>query len=92
MIGFLRCAVFGLGALAVLFWLVRIYARSLRREALEKHWARESAAGVDLGPCDAYVEAGMQDYEHGLMRRLVWLVFILPIVIFAVVVFVMNYR
>lgn len=34
----------------------------------------------------------MQDYEHGLTRWLVWLVFLLPIAVFAVVVFVMNYR
>lgn len=88
MIGFARLIILGLIGLTVLYWLVRIYGRSLRREALEKEWDGAPGAGTR----EAFVEDGMARYEKSLRRKLVWLVYILPITAAIVVIVLMNYH
>lgn len=79
MIGFLRLMLMGLVVLTVAYFIIGIYSRSVERERLEKEWdgdpANEGTAPVDR---DAYVESGMRDYAHSLRRRLIWLVYIVP--------------
>lgn len=87
MIGIIRLAVFGLLALGVIFFLVSIYSRSIHRENLEDKWDKE----VKTGDRDAYIEKGMADYESGLRKQLVWLVFVVPIVVVTGLVYVINF-
>ena len=49
------------------------------------------AGGIE-GERDAYIEAGMQAYEHGLRRRLLWLVYIIPMVVVLATVYAVNYQ
>lgn len=79
MIALLRLAVFGLIVLTLVYWLALVYARSVRRERLEKEYDEGSIDGDVQGHRDAYIAQGMADYEHGLKRKLLWLVYILPI-------------
>lgn len=88
MIGIVRLVVFGFVALTVLYFLISIYSRSVRREGLEKTF---DAGGVE-GARDAYIEAGMRAYEHGLRRRLLWLVYILPTAIVAATIYFVNFQ
>lgn len=92
MLAFSRLIVIGLIGLTVLFWLVRLYGRSIRREALENRWSALRAAGEDPGPHDDFIEAGMADYEKSFRRKLIWLVYILPITVTVIVVILMNYH
>lgn len=86
-IGWLRLGLVMLVILSVVYLLVSIYSRSVRREKLEK---RFDAGGVE-GDRDAYIEQGMAEYEHGLKKRLIWLVYIIPMVVMAVIVYVVNW-
>lgn len=86
-IGWLRLGLVMLVVLSVVYLLVSIYSRSVRREKLEKHF---DAGGVE-GDRDAYIEQGMAEYEHGLKKRLIWLVYIIPMVVMAVIVYVVNW-
>ncbi|MBJ3762320.1 hypothetical protein ILP92_06145 [Maribius pontilimi] len=72
--------------LGVLYLLVSIYARSLRREALEKEWAREERAIAR----DAYVKRGMVEYDKSLKRRALLLIFIVPPVVVGVMAYMIN--
>ncbi len=72
----------------MVYLLVSIYSRSVRREKLEKKF---DAGGIE-GDRDAYIEAGMQAYEHGLRRRLLWLVYIIPTVAVGVTIYFVNYQ
>jgi hypothetical protein len=69
-------------------WLVAIYSRSVRRERLEKEF---DAGGVD-GARDDYISTGMRDYEHGLRRRLIGVIWVLPVVAFIGVSYWVNYH
>lgn len=85
--GFIRLGVFGFLALGVLFILVSIYSRSIRKEKLENEWDNE----VKTGDRDAYIEEGLREYEGGLRKKLIWLVFIVPIAVVVVLVYVINF-
>jgi hypothetical protein len=85
-LGWLRLIVFGFVGLTIVYWLVSIYSRSVRRETLEK---RFDAGGVE-GERDAYIESGMAEYERGLRKRLIWLVYIIPMVAMGLTIYFVN--
>lgn len=79
MIAFLRLMVMGFAVLTVAYFIIGIYSRSVERERLEKEWDGDPAnEGAAPDARDAYIEAGMRDYAHSLRRKLIWLVYIIP--------------
>ena len=88
MIGILRSAVVGFILLTVVYLIVAMYSRSVRREKLEKKFD----AGDVEGDRDTYITKGMQAYEKGLKRRLIWLVYVVPAGIVIVTVYLVNYQ
>lgn len=86
-LGWLRLALFALVGLTVVYFLTSIYSRSVRREKLEKRWVAEELEGDR----DAWIEKGMQDYEKGLKRRLLWLIYILPMLAFVATIYFVNW-
>ncbi|MES2143672.1 MAG: hypothetical protein V4516_04790 [Pseudomonadota bacterium] len=89
--GWIRLLVMALIGLTVVYFLVSIYSRSVRREKLEKEWdtdpAREGAPEADRA---AFIEAGMEAYRHGLKRRLLWLIYIIPMIVFVTIIYNVN--
>ena len=75
-------------AASVVYFMVSVYSRSVHREKLEKEF---DAGGADASK-DDYVRAGMELYQHGLRRRLILLVYLLPAVAVLVIVYFVNYR
>lgn len=86
-VGFLRLMVFGFLLLSVLYLLVAIYARSVERERLEKEF---DAGGIE-GERDAHIAAGLADYQGGLRRKLLWLVYIVPMPVMAGLIYILNF-
>lgn len=86
-LGWLRLLAMSLVVLTVVYFLVSVYSRSVRRERLEK---RFDAGGVE-GDRDAYIEAGMRAYEQGLRKRLIWLVYVIPILAMTATVWWVNW-
>ncbi|MDP2739746.1 MAG: hypothetical protein Q8O82_13860 [Pseudorhodobacter sp.] len=87
MIGIIEALVLGYIALTVVYLLVSVYSRSVRREKLEN---RFDAGGVE-GDRDAYIEKGVEAYERSLRKRLIWLVYIIPILAVVVIIYLVNY-
>ncbi|MCX7890317.1 MAG: hypothetical protein N2422_11440 [Rhodobacteraceae bacterium] len=91
MIGFLRLAVLGFVALTVLYLLVSLYARSVERERLEKDWDGDPAnAGAPDAARQRFIAEGMAAYRHSLRRRLVLLVYAVPLLSIAIVYYLVN--
>lgn len=86
-LGWLRLAAMAMIALTVTYFLVGIYSRSVRREKLEKRWAAEKMEGDR----DAWIEAGMKAYDRGLKKRLLWLIYIIPMAAFTAIFFYVNW-
>ena len=93
MIGMLRAGVLAFVILTVVYLLVSVYSRSIRREKLEDAWDTDPAReGAEKDQRDAYIEAGMQAYRHGLRRKLIWLVYIIPMAVVLATVYAVNYQ
>ena len=93
MIVYLQLLVMWFVLAGVIHLLVAIYARSVRRERLEKEFDATDPQGGDVaGDRDAYIGQGMADYAQGLQRRLIGVIWVLPLLIFVSVVYLVNYR
>lgn len=75
--GFVRLVVIGFVLMSVVYFSVSLYSRSVRREKLENRWA-ESHPGGETEGRDAYVQEGMEEYEKGFRKKLIFLVYIIP--------------
>ena len=93
MIGMIRAGLLAFVVLTVVYLVVSIYSRSMRREKLENAWdsdpAREGAAKDER---DAYIRSGMEAYRHSLRRKLIILVYILPMAVVLATVYAINYQ
>lgn len=75
----------------IAYVLLSVYSRSVERERLEKEWDTDPAReGVPAADREAHLEAGMEAYRQSLRRRLIWLVYIVPLVAISVIVYVVN--
>lgn len=88
MIALMRLLIFGGIALAALYLGLSWYFRAAHRERMERDW---EAAGRP-GNRDAYIEEGMAQYQRSLRRRLLWLVFILPVTVAAAIIWFTNFN
>ncbi len=86
MIAILEALALGFLILTVVYVLVSVYARSVQREKLEKEW---DAGGIP-GERQAFVDAGMARYAHSLRRKLIVLVYVLPALAVAMVIYLIN--
>ena len=90
--GWVRLAFFMYVGLTIAYFLTSIYSRSVRREKLEKEWdtdpAREAQTQEERR---AFIEAGMVQYDKGLKKRLLWLIYIIPTVAFAATIYFVNW-
>ncbi len=73
----MRLMVLGFIVLTVVYLVVSIYSRSVRREKLEKEWDAE----IGTGDRDAYIREGMKAYEGSLKRKLIWGVYVVPLAV-----------
>ncbi len=85
--GILRMAVIGFVVLTVFYVLLSLYSRSVRREKLEKEWDEE----VKTGDRDAYIEKGMAEYESSLRRKLILLVYVIPVLLVICMLYAINF-
>ncbi len=85
--GMIRLGVFGFLALGVIFVLVSIYSRSVQKEKLEKKWDSE----VKTGDRDAYIRDGLTEYEGSLRKRLIWLIFVIPVLVVGSLLYITNF-
>ncbi len=90
--GWLRLAFILYVGLTIIYFVTSIYSRSVRREKLEKEWDTDPAReGVPVDERQAFIETGMQAYEEGLKRQLLWLIYILPTIGFAATIYFVNW-
>ena len=84
---FVRLVVFGFVALGIIYLSISLYSRSVRREKLEKAYDENPVAGMTR---DAYVAQGIEAYNKSFRPKLIGLVFVVPPIIIATIIFVIN--
>lgn len=88
MLALMRLLIFGLIVLTLLYLGILWYSKSQRRKKMEYDWEEAGRPGDR----EAYIEEGMAQYQHSLRRRLIWLVYIVPVTTVAVVIYMTNFR
>ncbi|WP_109465645.1 hypothetical protein [Albibacillus kandeliae] len=89
--GFVRLVIFGFIFMTGAYLLISVYSRSVRREKLEKHWAEVHPNGGDPMARETFIELGMKDYQSSLRRKLILLVYVLPVILIATIHFITTY-
>jgi len=85
---FVRLIVILAVVLTVLYVCISLYSRSVRRERLEETW--DAAPQGDAGARRRFIEQGMADYENSLRKRLILLVYVIPICLIALIMYMIN--
>ena len=82
-----RLMVIGFVVLTVIYFCLALYSRAVRKDKLEKQWLEEGSVGDQ----EAFVDAGLEEYEGSLRRKLRWGVYIVPVTLVIVIVYLTNY-
>lgn len=83
-----RLVVIGFVVLTVIYFCLSLYSRSVRKGKLEEWWDEEGRPGTK----DAYIEAGLREYEGSLRRKLIWGVYVVPILAVATTIYFVNFH
>lgn len=73
--------------LTVIYLISRWFAASLRREDLEEEFDEE----IKKGDRDAFIEEGMQRYRKSFRRKALVLIYVIPLVLYVVVLYLNNF-
>ena len=83
----LRLILLALLVLTVVYISVSLWSRAVRREKLQKEWIERGSHGDR----DAFVREGLVEYDRSFRKRLIWSIYVIPAVLFAAVVYFVNY-
>jgi len=73
--------------LTVIYIVLSLWSRSTRRRKLNDYWDRKGLTGDR----EAFVKRGLKQYDNSIRRKLLLGVYIVPLVVIATLVFVMNF-
>lgn len=76
-----------MAVLTVLYLVISIWSRRMRRAKLIAQW--EEAGGI--GDRNAFLRSGLKEYDGSLRRKLILGVYVVPLVVIGVIVYVVNY-
>lgn len=82
-----RLVIVGFLVLTVIYVVVSIWSRRTRAEKLRHEWEDTGRPG----DADAYVEAGLREYDGSLRRRLILLVYVIPVIVVSTIIWMTNY-
>ena len=88
---FIKLVVFGFLALTVIYFSVSLFARSVRKERLEKEFDAAHPEGGAQGARDAHVATGLQEYDSSIRPKLIGLVYVVPTVVIGAIIYAINY-
>ena len=85
--GVIRIFFMAFVVLTVIYVSLSLYSRAVRKGKLEQAWIEEGREGDR----EAYVRAGLAEYDSSLRRRLILGVYIIPMVIVGSILYLVNY-
>jgi predicted permease len=77
----------GFAVLTILYVILSVWSRSVRREKLEEEWDED----IREGDRDAFIIEGLRDYDRSLRRKLILGVYVVPVLFVLVMIYVVNY-
>ncbi|SPF79464.1 hypothetical protein [Pseudoprimorskyibacter insulae] len=88
MLALARLLIMALIALTVVYVSVSLYSRAVRRGKLSRAWDEEGLSGDR----DTYIREGLEEYDRSLRRKLILGVYIVPLALVALIVYLTNFH
>jgi hypothetical protein len=85
--GVVRLFVMAFVVLSVIYVSLSLYSRAVRKGKLQQQWIEDGREGDER----AYVKAGLTEYDVSLRRRLILGVYVIPMVITGLILYLVNY-
>lgn len=73
--------------LSIVYIALSFYSRAKRRDKLEAEW---DAGGINM-PRDAFVRHGLEEYDGSLRRKLILGVYIVPMALVGLIIYLVNF-
>ncbi|MGR3321379.1 MAG: hypothetical protein ACU0DK_05550 [Pseudooceanicola sp.] len=87
MFALFQLLVVGFIVLTVIYAGVSLWSRQVRRGKLRKRWEEEGRPGDR----DAYIREGLEDYDDSFRRKLILLVYIVPLAVIGAIIYAVNF-
>ncbi|MEW2912257.1 hypothetical protein [Leisingera sp. JC11] len=87
MFGFIRLLLILLVVLTVVYAAVSLYSREMRRLKLKRRWKEKGLTGDRA----AFIQRGLKQYDNSFRRKLILLVYIIPLGALALLIYVINF-
>lgn len=87
MISFLRMLVPLLILLTIIYAVASIRARFKAKERLEQEWEEQGSKGDR----DAFVDEGLDAYSESFRRKILLAIYVVPLLLIALMVYLTNY-
>lgn len=88
MLALARLLVIGFIVLTVVYVCLSLYSRAVRRGKLEAEW---DETGMQ-GDREAFIREGMEDYDGSLRRKLILGVYVIPLCLVTLVIYLTNFH
>ena len=83
-----RLVVIGFVVLTIIYVCLSLWSRSVRRGKLEAEWSEEGMTGDR----DAFVEEGLRAYDGSLRRKLILGVYVIPVCLVSLIIYLTNFH
>ena len=83
-----RLLVIGFVVLSIIYVALSFYSRAVRKGKLQREWDEEGMEGDK----DAWVQKGLEDYDGSLRRKLILGVYVVPVVVVSIIIYLTNFH
>jgi len=87
MIALARLVVIGFVVLTIIYVCLSFYSRSIRKGKLREKWD----AGPQKVDRETFVQRGLEKYDGSIRRKLILGVYIVPVVVVSVIIYLTNH-
>ena len=87
MIALARLLILLFFALSIIYIIVSIRSRQIRKRKLRSEWREKGQVGAE----EDFLREGLADYDSSLRKKLILLVYIVPLAVIAYIVYAVNF-
>ena len=87
MFGWVRLGVMGFIVLTLVYIVLSIWSRQVRKGKLRREWVEEEMTG-DM---EVFVDQGLKEYDGSIRRKLILGVYVVPTVLVGVIIYLTNF-
>lgn len=87
MLGAARLLLIAFVVLTLIYICLSLYSRAVRKGKLQAEWDENKGPGTR----DSFVQQGLEDYDGSLRRKLILGVYVVPILLVSLIIYLTNY-